>query len=129
MVTHVAGNSRIDLVVPEFSIGGRAIRPSTVRVTVPKAPVYEDNFSMAWKDYIRAAGQIFAVQTEAITPAVQKASHASFRLRIAAFHLRHVAAARFGGKVIGHYLKGRAESLARRGRHRGICCTTRADLL
>jgi hypothetical protein len=69
-------------------------------VLVPEAPVDEDDRPVFREDDIRVAGQVFAMQAEAIPQPVQQAPDDEFRLRVPAADTRHVPASSIGRAAI-----------------------------
>ena len=44
-------------------------------MAMPKATVYKNYLTAAWKSQIRRAGKVFTVKTESVTVAMKKTTH------------------------------------------------------
>ncbi len=56
---------------------------------MPEAAMDEYGFAAAWKDQIRRAGKLAAMQAEAVAESMDKAADREFRTRILATNPRH----------------------------------------
>ena len=59
---------------------------------MPKAAMHKDDFAQAWKDEIRRARQVAAMQTVAITEPVRDLADDQFRLRVRLSNATHAGA-------------------------------------
>ena len=66
-----------------------------VRVLVPEASVYEDDFAAAWEGHIGAARKVVPMEAVAIAHRVHPATHGQLGLRVLAADSAHGRAAYF----------------------------------
>lgn len=64
---------------------------------VPVAAVHKDGCAVSGQYQIRRAGQVFAVQAEAVPGSVQQGAHFRFGFGVLAAYGGHIAAALFWG--------------------------------
>lgn len=78
---------------PVRPIGLRHPAPARTVVTVPKAPVHENDLPARGEYEIRLSGKIRSMKPVAITEAVAKSSDYEFRLSVLSFYCGHRLAA------------------------------------
>jgi hypothetical protein len=99
-----------EFLVPEgFSSLWRVCK-SAVLVSVPKAPVHEDNCLQLAENNIRTTREFSYMDAEAETQSVQQGPDGQFRLRILGTNSRHVPAAPLFIDAISHALSYRHNS-------------------
>ena len=88
----VASPNRLELSIPVFDASAGSRSPATSFVTVPEAPVNEQDLAPAPKHDVRPARKIARVEAKSITVAMQKAADAQLRASIFAANSRHQCA-------------------------------------
>lgn len=74
-------------------------------MAVPKTPVDENHLLQSWKNEVRPAHKIFAVETEPISKAVSYAPNCEFRCRVFLLDALHYASALLWRARIDHRMR------------------------
>lgn len=86
--------------LPVFRVCLRRLLPRLAVVHVPKAAVDEYGDAVPRQHHVRAAGQVAAVQAEAIAEPVHEPAHDAFGRRVLRFHAPHGFASCLGREVV-----------------------------
>ena len=87
---------------PTFDLGSRAFGHRRIGVPMPEATVHEDHGAAPGQHEIGRAGQIPAMQPEAVTHPVHDGPDDAFRLHVARPHPRHAPGPLDRAQVVGH---------------------------
>jgi hypothetical protein len=101
-VAAIAGDVAGALGGPEIGAGGGDNRSIFATVTVPEAAVHEDDGAEPGQHDVRASGEVFAMQAEAVAEGVEGGADTHFGLRIGGADGRHVARAGCGAMNVSH---------------------------
>ena len=79
-----------ELALPIFDTGSGHSSGAASRMDMPEAPVDEDDFGSAGKDYIRTTGQIGSMESISKPAGMEKPSNLALRLGILALDAAHI---------------------------------------
>src|SRR5690348_17588711 len=74
---------------PEFDARFRRVSEPAIRMSVPKTAVHKNGDTMPGKDDVRSAGQVLAVEAEAVSEPVQHSANGQLRSCVALTDPRH----------------------------------------
>jgi hypothetical protein len=78
-----------DLRSPVVGVGLRLTRPASAVMTVPEAPMHENDGAAGAEDDVRLSGKVFRMKTEAIAKAVEERTDKAFGRRVLGAHAGH----------------------------------------